>query len=107
MAGPYVCDICQSEEAAFLVGNLADASQQFLGPGCFARAGLDFAKSVLPPEEIAEQLGPMFVSPGPAPAEEGRPRKGGRKSKPAEAESEPPAEPDPGLAEATTAANDT
>ena len=56
-----LCDGCQAEPVAFIVGNAESGAQQFLGPACFARFGLDFAKLLLPAEEIANILGPMFV----------------------------------------------
>jgi hypothetical protein len=61
-------------------------SSQTLGPACFARFGLEAAKAILPAEEIAQQLGPIFVQPpsNPHPGEAGKRR--GRKASPAPAE---------------------
>jgi hypothetical protein len=57
------CQVCESEEAMFTVIPTGEGMPEVLGPACFARAGLDFAKQILPPEEIAQALGPMFVQP--------------------------------------------
>jgi len=57
------CKICDEEEAIFTVIPVGEGLPQILGPVCFARAGLDLAKSILPAEEIAAILGPMFVQP--------------------------------------------
>ena len=57
------CDICGQEPQAIQLGNMETGEQQFACVGCAARWGLDFAKAVLPPEEIAAQLGPLFVGP--------------------------------------------
>lgn len=63
-----LCEICAAEEAAFTIIPVAEGMPQTLGPACYARSGLEFAKAVLPPEEIAQTLGPMFVTPGRAQA---------------------------------------
>jgi hypothetical protein len=57
------CQICDSEEAVFTVIPTGEGLPEILGPVCFARAGLDLAKEILPAEEIAQILGPMFVNP--------------------------------------------
>lgn len=57
------CEICGVEEAAFTVIPTGEGMPQSLGAACFARAGLNLAKEVLDPVEIAETLGPMFVPP--------------------------------------------
>lgn len=70
-----------------MVGNMLNGEQQALGPGCFARMGLEFAKSLLDPIELAERLGPLFVQGGnDAPAG----KSGGKKRR---SEPEPAAEP--------------
>lgn len=61
------CEICNSEEAAFTIIPFGAGMPQSLGPACFARTGLELAKAILPAEEIADTLGPMFVKP-PAPS---------------------------------------
>ena len=66
------------------IGNMETGQQLFVCPGCFARFGLDFAKSALGAEEVAAVLGPMFVapaSPAAQSAEIGRTSKRARKSK--------------------------
>ena len=55
------CDICGQQPQAIQLGNMETGEQQFICVGCAARWGLDFAKAVLPAEEIANTLGPMFV----------------------------------------------
>lgn len=76
MAGPYPCDICQANQAAVILGMIDTGDQQFLCPPCFGRLSLDMAKELLTPEEIAGQLGPMFVQGGrPEPEPAKRPRK--------------------------------
>lgn len=101
-----ICDICAEEEALFMVGNMQTGDQVAFGPACFARQGLEAAKALLPAEEIAAQLGPMFVQmPGDdaeAPAEG---RKGKRRP-PAQAEPAEPSQPAPGAAEIPPTAKD-
>ena len=100
------CDICGQLPQALIISDMSTGEQQFLCGGCFARWGLDFAKAVLPPEEIAERLGPMFVqSPRAqnAPAEKAAKSRPGRKTK-APAAQEP--EPQPGEPEVAAAAED-
>ena len=57
------CDICGQEPQAMQIGDMTSGDQKFVCVGCFARFGLDFAKAVLPAEEVAAVLGPMFVTP--------------------------------------------
>jgi hypothetical protein len=84
------CEICNQEEAIFTIIPTGEGMPQSLGPGCFARSGLEFAKNILPAEEIAAALGPMFVNPGnDGPQEVAKPRRG-RKSKAEAAEAEAP-----------------
>src|SRR5207247_10148680 len=82
------CDTCQTEPVQFIVGNASTGEQQFLGVACFARFGLEFAKAVLPAQEIAAQLGPMFVNLSTASDQEleNPPPKRARKSKAAKEE---------------------
>lgn len=64
------------------IGDMSTGDQKFVCVGCFARFGLDFAKAVLPPEEIAAQVGPMFVNPAREDLHEGAAKvRKGRKSK--------------------------
>lgn len=87
-----LCEVCDAEEAAFTIIPTGDGLPQTLGPGCFARAGLELAKQILPPEEIAQTLGPMFVTPARAET-----LAKGRKSKSQpEPEPEPETTPEPG-----------
>ena len=84
-----LCDICGEQPQAIQLGNMDTGEQQFICVGCAARWGLDFAKAILPPEEIAAILGPMFVTPGRQEALDKGATKRGRKSKAkAEAEAE-------------------
>jgi hypothetical protein len=57
------CEVCGQEEAAFTIIPTGQGMPQSLGAACFARAGLELAKAILPAEEIADTLGPMFVKP--------------------------------------------
>lgn len=64
-----ICDICEEREAVSLVGNLQTGAQLALCSSDAARWGLELAKALLPPEEIAAALDGMFVNPSPQPAE--------------------------------------
>lgn len=76
------CDICGQLPQAMQIGNMNTGEQQFVCVPCFCRFGLDLAKQVLPPEEIAAQLGPMFVPPYREDLHEGAAQvRKGRKSK--------------------------
>lgn len=76
------CDVCEIETVAFIVGNAETGDQQFLGPACFARMGLEFAKALLPAEEIAAALGPLFVNPAETPPSEAvEPRSGSKRKR--------------------------
>lgn len=57
-----LCEVCEAEEAAFTIIPTGEGMPQVLGASCFARSGLELAKAILPPEEIAQTLGPMFVA---------------------------------------------
>lgn len=61
-----MCDICGENPQVMQIGNMETGEQKFVCTGCFARFGLDFARAVLPAEEIAQVLGPMFVQPSEA-----------------------------------------
>lgn len=77
-----LCSICEEEEAAFTIIPTGQGDPQILGPACFARAGLETAKQILPAEEIAQTLGPMFVGPAAAARElETAPKRPARKTK--------------------------
>jgi hypothetical protein len=100
------CEVCDQEEFAFTVTPAGEGAPRFLGPACFARFGLELAKSILPAEEIAATLGPMFVTPAREDLHEDAAKvRKGRKSKAAAetVESEGPAE---GAAEVSAAAAD-
>jgi hypothetical protein len=100
------CDICGQLPQAYIISDMSNGEQKFLCAGCFARFGVDFAKAILPPEEIAEQLGPMFVTPGRQQALAKAPKSGrGRKAK-TNAEAEPEPKPDAGPAQVAAAAED-
>ncbi len=101
-----LCEVCESEEAAFTIIPTGQGDPQSLGPACFARSGLELAKAILPPEEIAQTLGPMFVTPArtEAVAKASKRRKSEEPEPKPEPEPEP--EPTPGPDEVpTTAAN--
>jgi hypothetical protein len=70
------CELCNEEEAAFTIIPVGEGMPQSLGPACFARAGLELAKQILPAEEIASTLGPMFVTPMTPKDETGAPKRG-------------------------------
>lgn len=93
------CDICGEQPQAMQIGNMQTGEQQFVCTGCFARFGLDFAKAILPAEEIAAIVGPMFVDPAREDLHEGASKaRKARKSKLA-TEPERPAENPPSPAE--------
>ncbi len=88
-----LCEVCNEEEAAFTIIPVGEGMPQSLGPACFARAGLEVAKQILPAEEIAATIGPMFVTPthtDPLPTVDGkivtRPRKSKAKAEAVEGE---------------------
>ena len=106
MAGPYNCDICEANQASVILGMIETGEQQFLCPPCFGRLSLDFAKSLLTPEEIAEQLGPMFVNTEATAAP--RPKSRRRESEPESPAESPKPQPEttPGVEEPPAAASD-
>jgi hypothetical protein len=82
------CEVCEAEEAAFtIIPTGPEGFPQSIGPACFARMGLEFAKTLLPAEEVATTLGPLFVTPA-------RQRALAKDSKRVQAE-EPTPEPEP------------
>lgn len=88
------CEMCEAEEATVTLIPTGQGSPQSIGPACLARMGLEMAKTILPAEEIAHALGPMFVAPARtealAKASKSKPRKA-QKATPAEAAPEGPA----------------
>lgn len=98
------CEVCEAEEAAFTIIPVAEGMPQSLGPACFARAGLEIAKAVLPAEEIAATLGPMFVTPARQEALAKDSKRRGRKAPAEAADQEPETGPAAGPAEAPPAA---
>jgi hypothetical protein len=100
------CEVCDLEEFAFTVTPAGEGAPRFLGPACFARFGLELAREILPAEEIAATLGPMFVTPAREDLHEGAEKvRKGRKSK-AAPEAVEPEEPAEGAAEIPAAAAD-
>jgi hypothetical protein len=100
------CQICDAEEATLNLVPTGEGMPQFVGPACFARMGLALAKEILPAEEIAATLGPLFVTPARKEA-----LKGGKKSRPgdtitAEPEAVAPEGPAGGPDEVPAAAED-
>lgn len=91
MAGPYPCDGCGGQEVAMVsVTNVETGETTFYGAGCFARFGLAMAKEIIPAEEIAETLGPLFIKGGKT---EQAPRTGkaaGKRAGAAEESAKPP-----------------
>ena len=88
------CDICGELPQAMQIGNMNTGEQQFVCVPCFCRFGLDLAKQILPAEEIAAQIGPVFVNPAREDLHEGaaQVRKGRKdKAKPERPPAEPPA----------------
>lgn len=84
-----LCEICNVEEAAFTILPIGEGMPQSLGPACLARWVLQNCKDVLPAEEIAQLLGPMFVAgvvaeeingPGQAESKQGRKSKAKREA---------------------------
>jgi len=84
-----LCEVCEAEEAAFTIIPTGDGMPQSLGPGCFARSGLELAKAILPAEEIAATLGPLFVTPARAEAIAKAPKSKAKASPATEPEPEP------------------
>lgn len=89
-----LCDICETEEQKVAFGLLDSGDWKYLCPGCWMRASLDLIKEIMPAEEIAAVLGPMFVTPSRSEAikEQGKKTKGKRQAAP---EPEKPAEEPP------------
>jgi hypothetical protein len=58
-----ICEICNEEDAAFTMIPTGEGLPESIGVACLARRGLELAKMILPAEEIAATLGPMFVQP--------------------------------------------
>lgn len=83
-----ICDTCQELEAKFMVGNMETGDQLAVCPPCAGRWGITMAKIMLPGEEVAEMLGPMFVkppteaaeAPAEAPKSDKRPRKAAKRA---------------------------
>lgn len=90
MAGPIRCDGCEEAPGTFMLSNVENGDTQSLCGPCLASFGLVFAKEVLPPELIAQTLGPIFV-------EVGKGKPGPKRKRDSEPEPEPEAtEPEPG-----------
>lgn len=100
------CDICGEQPAAFIITLIETGDTNYQCPGCYARLGLEAAKTILPPEEIASQLGPMFVEGGGQPGNGKRARR--RAQEPPEEAAEPGAGPEApeGLEEPPAASQD-
>lgn len=96
-----MCDICGENPQQIQLGNMETGQQQFVCASCAARWGLDFAKAILPPEEIAAALGPMFVDPAREDLHEGAAK--ARKGRKAKAAPEPPPAEAPQTAETAEA----
>lgn len=90
------CELCEQEEAMFTIIPTGQGAPQVLGLACYARQGLELAKQILPAEEIAETLGPMFVAP---------PKSPDKKRKRAESP-QPPAGPKPPTTDAGDESDD-
>lgn len=59
-----ICQTCGLNEAAVtIIPTGAEGLPQTVCSACMAQMGLELAKVVLPAEEIAAILGPMFVTP--------------------------------------------
>lgn len=98
------CEVCEAEEAAFTIIPTGDGLPQSLGPACFARSGLELAKAILPAEEIAATLGPLFVTPARTEALAKAPKRGKREEPTPEAEAAKAEEPTEGPTEEPAAA---
>lgn len=102
----YNCDVCESNAAEVILGMVATGEQRFLCGRCYAVIALETVKTVLPPETIAQALGPLLIEGGLTVSEPKRGR--GRKSERTEAQ-EPEPEPEPAaerLEEPEAAASD-
>jgi hypothetical protein len=102
-----LCEVCNTEEAAFTVIPVGEGMPQTLGPACLARWVLQNCRDVLPAEEIAGLLGPMFVQPPQGqPTEAETPAKGRKRAAKTQA-AETPEGPVSGAAETpATASNE-
>lgn len=82
-----LCEVCNEEEAAFTMIPTGEGLPESIGPVCLARRGLELAKVILPAEEIAATLGPMFVTPAREDLHEdaAKQRKGRKSKAPADA----------------------
>jgi hypothetical protein len=98
------CQICGQEEVAFTIIPAGEGDPQFLGVGCFTRVGLELAKAILPAEEVASTLGPLFVNPAREDLHEGAKSRRKAKPEPPAPEPQPSPGPAPGSPEVPTAA---
>lgn len=77
-----LCQICNEEEAAYTIIPTGEGLPQTLGVTCIARWVLEGIKDVLPAQEIAAALGPMFVGPAAASRElDSTPKRSAKKGK--------------------------
>jgi hypothetical protein len=90
-----ICEGCEAEEAAFTMIPTGEGLPESIGPACFARRGLELAKIILPAEEIAHVLGPMFVTPHLAEALKGKSKMAKGEAPEPEPQPEPTPEPAP------------
>jgi hypothetical protein len=84
------CEVCDANPVEWtLIPTGPEGLPQSIYTACLARFGLEAAKKVLPGEEIAAALGPMFVAPARAEALAKNSKRKGRE------EPEPTPEPTP------------
>lgn len=88
-----LCELCEVNDAAVTIIPVGEGLPQSVCSPCMARMGLALAKELLPAEEVASTLGPLFVNPAREDLhQEAEAQRKGRKTKakaaPAEAEGE-------------------
>lgn len=96
MAGPIACDMCQSEVAHYMIGDIETGEQLALGDVCVVAWSVARVEQALPPEGIAQVVERLMQGITP-PTQEGTPAKGRRKR--GQQEAPPQAEPEPAGAE--------
>lgn len=106
MAGPMLCDLCESEPAQYLIGNTSTGEQTAVGAGCLIAWCLAQLTTRLEGEQLQAVATELYKSSLPPDQPQEAPARGGRKRKgsppPEDAQPEQPAE----EVEAQTAAGD-
>ena len=102
-----ICEMCEVNQASVTIIPTGEGLPQSVCSTCMARMGLELAKQLIPAEEIAATLGPMFVSPAREDLHEDAAKvRKGRKSKAAPEATAPEGETGGPVEEPPTAANE-